>query len=61
MLRSALNSQCGVLVRLGLRINAPSSAAAFSTPAIPQPITSPDVHYTGVSLSLMSYGVLLLY
>ncbi|KAK4304831.1 hypothetical protein Pmani_023235 [Petrolisthes manimaculis] len=47
MLRSALSHSS--ILRLGLKLNVPS--AAFSSPAIPQPITSPEVPYTGVFIN----------
>lgn len=48
MLRSAL--KWSSLARVAGRTNI-QPAAAYSAPAIPQPIISPDVHYTGVFIN----------
>lgn len=48
MLRSVL--QRTALIRAASKHSAPSTAA-FSNAAIPQPITSPDIHYTGVFIN----------
>lgn len=54
MLRSVL--QRTALIRAASKHSAPSTAA-FSNAAIPQPITSPDIHYTGVSSKIAEGGV----
>lgn len=50
MLRSVLRNSS--LLKVAARTNLPSSAA-YSASAIPEPVTAPDIPYTGVSINMI--------